>query len=104
MSVETYSFPQHLTIRTISDQHHHLKDKIDSCQTLAAEVPIDAEIDISFLQLMESARLYASSTGKMFGMLQPAEGTLLDALMRCGWLSADNAEIRRFWLHEGAPQ
>jgi hypothetical protein len=103
MSVETYSFPQQLTIRTISDQHHHLMNKIDSCQTLAAEVPNDAEIDISFLQLMESARLYASSLGKMFGMLQPADGNLLDALTRCGWLSNDNPEIRRFWLHEGKP-
>lgn len=104
MSVETYQFPNHLTIRNIAELHHGLLSQLDACQSLEGQVPSDAEIDISFLQLLESARLYALSARKSFSLSEPANDTLLDTLTRCGWLQADGKGNRGFWLHEGGKQ
>ena len=104
MPVETYHFPNQLTIRSINDQHHNLMSKIDGCQALKIDVPDDAEIDISFLQLLESARLYTQSAGKTLDLQHPATAALLDALTRCGWLNNNHQDSRRFWLHEGGIQ
>ena len=104
MSAETYRFPSQLTIRSITDQHHNLLSKIDGSQSLTLDIPDDAEIDISFLQLLESARLYAQSAGKTLDLKSPASAALLDALTRCGWLTNNHQDTRRFWLHEGGVQ
>lgn len=104
MSAETYQFPNQLTIRTIADQHHDLISKIERNVSILADVPDDAEIDISFLQLLESARLYAQSNGKHFALMRPATSALLETLTRSGWLSTDDQDIRRFWLHKGDVQ
>jgi hypothetical protein len=101
MSVETHHFQTQLNIRAINDQHQSLMAKIDECQSLLLNVPQNAEIDVSFLQLIESARLYAASLGKSFSLDRPADHALLDILSRAGWLSETNHEIRKFWLHEG---
>jgi hypothetical protein len=101
MSVETFQCQKQLNIRSITDQHQILMAKIDDCQSLLLNVPQDAEIDVSFLQLIESARLYAASLGKKFSLERPADHALLDILSRAGWLSETNREIRKFWLHEG---
>jgi hypothetical protein len=101
MSVEIYNCQNQLNIRSINDQHQNLMAKIDDCQSLLLNVPQNAEIDVSFLQLIESARLYAASLGKNFSLDRPADHALLDILSRAGWLSDTNDEIRKFWLHEG---
>jgi hypothetical protein len=61
---------------------------IDSCE----------EIDLSFIQLVESVRKYAKAAGKEFKLSGPAQGAVLATLRRAGFLDSISPEDSRFWL------
>lgn len=64
----------------------------------------EPEVDLSFIQLVESARLYAAAHGKALTLAQPASGSLLDVLERAGFIETASHEDALFWLHKGSVQ
>lgn len=64
----------------------------------------EPEVDLSFIQLVESARLYAGAHGKALTLAQPASGSLLDVLERAGFIETASHEDALFWLHKGSVQ
>lgn len=101
MSDDSLTLPNNLTIRTISDLQTVLRSKIDESERLSLDISEDAETDLSTLQILEAANLYASSAGKSLGLLRPAEGSIRATLDRVGWLTNASTQQKQFWLHEG---
>jgi len=85
-----------LTIRSIAEFHGRLHSALQSCDHVDAEIADDAEVDLTLIQLIESARRSASEAGKTFALARPPSGQLLETLRRGGFLS-DPAQ-QAFWL------
>lgn len=65
---------------------------------MTAKVADDAAVDLTFVQLMESARRTARDGGRSFSLAAPATGPLLETLERGGFLAGDDTARREFWL------
>lgn len=104
MSQTAFDLPPHLTIRSVSDVQPLLRSQIDESDEMTINASNLSEIDLSGIQLLEAARIYAGANGKSLRLASPADGTLLDVLNRAGWLSDISLDQKQFWLHEGEPQ
>lgn len=56
------------------------------------------EIDLTFVQLIESARRKAAEAGRDFTLRKPASGAVLEVLRRGGFLDDETSERAKFWL------
>ncbi|KRA67114.1 hypothetical protein ASD89_02530 [Caulobacter sp. Root656] len=57
------------------------------------------ETDLTFIQLIETARRKAAGTGRDFRLCHPAGGAVLEVLRRGGFLDDDETSERsKFWL------
>jgi hypothetical protein len=56
------------------------------------------ETDLTFIQLIESARRKAAETGRDFTLRHPAGGATLEVLRRGGFLDDETSERATFWL------
>ena len=92
----TIEFVGELTIKTIADAHARLTEAFGVSGAVQAEVADDAAVDLTFVQLMESARRTAGETGVAFSLAAPAAGQLRETLERGGFLAADDDQ--EFWL------
>ncbi|MFN3521867.1 MAG: STAS domain-containing protein [Phenylobacterium sp.] len=91
-------FSGDLTIRSIAEICNHLREALQAHDDVKVSVAEDAEADLTFVQLMESARRSAESDGKRFALAQAAAGGLLETLRRGGFLSERDEARRDFWL------
>lgn len=99
-----FQLPQNLTVRTISAIRQEMLQLIDKNKSTTIAIADDCQADISFVQLMEAARIYAGSAGKHIALAEPASGSMLDVLKRGGLLEGMSAEDAKFWLHQGGIQ
>lgn len=92
--------PPPLTIR----QAHSLKELIlnalKGCSTLTLRLPESGAVDLSFVQLIESARIYASRNAVGLTLARPAEGELLELINSAGLIPT----AQTFWLCQGESQ
>ena len=84
-----------LTIRRAAELKDLLIASLADHQTTTLDVPDEAEADISFVQLLLSARVSARSSGRQIMLKRPAGGALNDVLVRGGFLAGEAAE---FWM------
>ncbi|CDN56454.1 Hypothetical protein RG1141_CH41400 [Neorhizobium galegae bv. officinalis bv. officinalis str. HAMBI 1141] len=96
--------PQNLTVRTIATVQREILQFLDKTASATIELDDDCQVDISFIQLMEAARIYAVAAGKQIALARPASGPTLDVLKRSGFLDGMSAEDLKFWLHQGGIQ
>jgi len=92
----TIEFVGELNIRSVSDAHRRLAEAMAGPGAVAADVAADASVDLSFVQLIESARRTARESGGPFRLARPADGALREILERGGFLAAP--ADRQFWL------
>ena len=59
-------FKGDLTIRSIAQAHARLRDALQAHASLTVGVASDAVADLTFIQLVESARRSARESGKQF--------------------------------------
>ena len=97
---ESISFPDSLSIRNISKIYQSMTLALQDSRALVVEVPATAEADLSFVQLMEAARIDAKAAGKTLRLSSPATGSVLKVLQRGGFVDAFSAEDAQFWLHK----
>lgn len=57
--------------------------------------------DLSFVQLVESARACCAEQGATVRLAQPADGALRDVLDRGGFLDPADPDRLQFWTHAG---
>lgn len=91
-------FAGELTLRTIADAHARLQDAFEANPDVTARIDADATVDLSFVQLIESARRTARDAGGDFVLAAPAEQGLLETLRRGGFIQTDSQ--RAFWLQQ----
>ncbi|WP_426238660.1 STAS domain-containing protein [Pararhizobium sp. DWP1-1-3] len=96
--------PDKLNIRNISNVYDLIHPAMESGKSLLISIPKSAEADLSFIQLIESARIRAKTAGTHIVMSSPAEGAVLDVLERGGFAQTFSPEDKKFWLHEEAIQ
>lgn len=95
------SLPANLTVRTATATHEALLCALNDHAQVVIALPDDPQVDLSFVQTVEAARLQAAGAGKAISLSAPASGGLLEALRRGGLLEGMSAEDAKFWLHQG---
>jgi hypothetical protein len=96
----SFSLPSNMTVRNITSAHQDLLQFIDGNEATTLVLATDLQADISAIQLLEAARIYASTGGKSVSLTEPATGVLLDTLRRSGFLKGMSREDAQFWLHQ----
>lgn len=91
-------------IRNISRFYPEILAALSGTKPLVLDLSGEPEVDLSFIQLVESARVYADRHGKALTLSQPAGGSLLNVLERAGFIENASHEDAQFWLHKGSVQ
>ncbi len=91
-----------IDIRSIDNSFLKIKQAADDGTPLEIDLADVADIDLTFLQLIESAQRSAAQAGVEIRLSQPAEGIILETLRRGGFLSEPADERTRFWC--GQPE
>lgn len=99
-SSETLALSEALTIRSVQATKDMLLAQLSSASSLVLDIPKGAECDLSFVQMIESARMFAQTHDKVVTLLNPVEDGLLSILERGGFLAAMDSSDRLFWFHE----
>ena len=97
---ESINLPDGLSIRYASELHSKISDELHSKDVIIISIPEGAEADLSFVQLIESARRQAKAKGKTFKLSSPASGSVLKVLERAGFIESFDQEDTKFWLHK----
>lgn len=98
--IESISLPHVLGIRNISDLHLSIAEFFQDRNSIVLEFSDLAEADLSFVQLVESARRHAEVHSKAIALASPAKGNVLKILERAGFVEAFNRDDAKFWLHK----
>lgn len=93
-----------MTLRSIEELRGQLLDTFASDAAIELDASATAEIDLSFIQLLEAARVYAERDGKSIRLSKPAHPALAALLERAGFLTAPTADDVDFWFHGALPQ
>lgn len=93
-----------LCVSDITASYSTIVESMEASSSIHLDIPPDATVDLSFLQVIEAARLKANEQGKSLSLLEPATGELRRALDRSGLLTAATTADRSFWLHEESAQ
>ena len=99
-SMQSIQLPTELGFRSIRDIRTVLMEAFDSAGGVLLDIPADAEIDLSFLQLVHSARAHAEKSGKLVALRAPLSADQQTTMMRAGISPSRSTEDALFWLHE----
>jgi hypothetical protein len=97
---QVVSFEGELGIRRIAEIREQLLAAFGDSSSIVVRVDPESRPDLSFVQLLQSARVQAGLEGKAFALGSPAEGGLLTVLNRGGFLEAAAPQDLDFWLHK----
>lgn len=92
--------PSVLSIRDIGDVYAQIRSSMAHHARVVLDVPEQASVDLSFLQLVEAARKHAEVSGKTITLARPVADSVTTVLERAGFLPFDRAEDARFWFHK----
>lgn len=93
-----------LTVRAATAIRQEMLEFIGKNASTTIALADDCQVDLSFIQLVEAARIYAGTAGKNIALAAPASGALFDVLKRGGILEGMSADDAKFWLHQGGLQ
>lgn len=94
---QTVVLQSNLKLQQVAYVSDLLADAIRKGGKVELSIPDDAQADLSFVQLVESARILAAEKGVGMTVASPVKGMLLDVLQRGGFL-ADGHPSAAFWL------
>jgi len=93
-----------VTISNISDAHDILCAALARNNSITIEIDGLEEADLTFVQLIESARRSAAEGGYSIQLRQAAQGAVLQVLQRGGFLDPDDRDRKDFWLQGATEQ
>jgi ABC-type transporter Mla MlaB component len=97
------TFAGDVTVSNIIQAHDELGAVLRQDGSVVVDIDDVSEIDLTFVQLIESARRKAAETGRELKLRHPAGGAVLEVLRRGGFLDNETSERAQFWL-QGAAQ
>jgi len=89
------------TIPHVAEAWTRLSSAVMAGGDLVVDVSEVTSADLSFVQLVESARASCAGQGATLRLAAPADGALRDVLERGGFLDEADAERLQFWTHAG---
>jgi hypothetical protein len=92
------------TLRGIETLREQLLESFAEHSSIEIDASALAEIDLSFLQLVEAARIHAANEDKTVRLTRSANPALKALLDRAGFLTAPTADDLEFWFHGDLPQ
>ncbi|MBL0375329.1 STAS domain-containing protein [Rhizobium sp. KVB221] len=95
-----FSFNEKANIRNIAEIHNEFTTACQDSASIEIDLERCTDIDLSFIQLIESARIYAGTSGKKIALTNPANANVETALKRCGLFENFSVEDSKFWLHK----
>ena len=95
-------FSGSVTIRQAAEAHARLASALAGEGPLALDLSGVTATDLSFVQLIESARTAFAEAGRALALTAPADGALRDVLERGGLLAGEDDARRQFWIQNGA--
>jgi MFS superfamily sulfate permease-like transporter len=98
----TYVAPPKANIRNIKDIHAELLNHVGSSTRIEIDLDACEDVDVSMIQLVESARKSAAASGKSIALTKPANDAVKATLRRAGLLDVLAQEDAQFWLHKDA--
>ena len=87
-----------MTISNIGAAHDALGAALRQDDAIIVDIASVDETDLTFVQLIESARRKAAETGRDFTLRHSADGAVLEVLRRGGFLDDESSERAKFWL------
>lgn len=73
---------------------------VNSNATIILDIDGEAQVDLSFVQLVTAARKQAEAQAARILLARPAAGDLYDILKRGGFLDEMTPDAAHFWLHQ----
>jgi hypothetical protein len=87
------------TIRQVADHAARLREALAAGPEFVLDLSAITAADLSFIQLIEAARLSCGERGTALRLARPADGPLRDTLARAGFLDPAQPERTQFWIH-----
>ena len=103
-TIERLALPDSLTVRAAVDVRDLVLQALETHPAVELQIPEQASIDLSFIQIVEAARLYSHNASKSLSLSRPADGALLAVLERGGIVDGMTPHDKQFWLHQGDTQ
>jgi len=97
------SLPESLAIKNILEIKDMISDFVNKNGKAILDIPASAQVDLSFVQLVVSARGSGGDGGDgcdRVVLARPATGALYDVLERGGFLDGMTPDAAHFWLHQ----
>lgn len=94
------TLPASLTIKTIVSIQGLILAHLNNNGATILDIGADAQVDLSFVQLVTAARKHAASRAGRLLLARPAAGDLYDVLKRGGFLDEMTPDAAHFWLHQ----
>lgn len=94
------TLPASLTIKNILAVQELILEAMNNNTTTILDIGEDAQVDLSFVQLVTAARKHAESKAGQVLLARPAAGDLYDVLKRGGFLDEMTPDTAHFWLHQ----
>lgn len=89
-----------VSIRNISDVYTDLLRFVNNSPEIEIDLDGCEDLDLSLIQLIESARKTAANESKSIKLTKPANEVVLSTLRRAGLVDAFSADDAKFWLHK----
>jgi anti-anti-sigma regulatory factor len=89
-----------IDVRSIAAAHEKLLRAFENGGDVVCDLAGLGAADLTLVQLIESARRAAQCDGRAFSLAAPVSGALHEILRRGGFLDAEAASHRAFWLHQ----
>jgi len=91
-----------ITLPNIKEAHSTLLEVLDRDAPASIDIDGVTEADLSFVQLIESARRTFAERGRALSLRSAAGEAVLPVLRRGGFLDPSDPSTTSFWLKEGA--
>ena len=94
------SLSGNLTVSNIAEAYAALTAVMERGGPVVVNLDAVEEVDLTLPQLLEAARRTAAAKGQPIRLEKPAQGLVLQALQRGGFLHSDDADRLDFWTGE----
>jgi len=91
-------------LKTIGDISDRLRTAVAEHDNISLDLDGVTHIDLSIVQLIESARRHVADTGGSLTLARPAPAPLAALLDRAGFLNSASPADMTFWFHGDSPQ
>jgi anti-anti-sigma regulatory factor len=104
MSSCVVEVPPSVTVRSVAGFKEQLSTAFDTDGEIVLDLAALAELDLSFVQLVQSARLDLAGNARAIRLAQPAGEAVAALLERAGFLTDPDSADVEFWFHGDLPR